>query len=68
MLLNSLETYYDLLRNHGPVKLVRTWEEKARIRGNRSRSHSREWFSRESLKGSAMKALCSSTIMEGFIK
>jgi BirA family transcriptional regulator, biotin operon repressor / biotin---[acetyl-CoA-carboxylase] ligase len=33
MLLNNLETYYDLLRNHGPVTLVRTWEEKAEIKG-----------------------------------
>jgi BirA family biotin operon repressor/biotin-[acetyl-CoA-carboxylase] ligase len=33
MLLNNLETYFDLLRNHGPVKLVRTWEEKAQIKG-----------------------------------
>ncbi len=33
MLLNNLETYYDLLRKHGPVKLVRTWEEKAEIKG-----------------------------------
>ena len=33
MLLNNIETYYDLLRNHGPVKLVRAWEEKAEIKG-----------------------------------
>ncbi|HUJ89252.1 MAG TPA: biotin--[acetyl-CoA-carboxylase] ligase [Syntrophorhabdales bacterium] len=33
MLLNNLETYYDLLKSHGPVKLVRTWEEKAEIKG-----------------------------------
>ncbi|MGD0235736.1 MAG: biotin--[acetyl-CoA-carboxylase] ligase, partial [Syntrophorhabdales bacterium] len=33
MLLNNLETYYDLLRKHGPVELVRTWEEKAEIKG-----------------------------------
>jgi BirA family biotin operon repressor/biotin-[acetyl-CoA-carboxylase] ligase len=33
MLLNNLETYYDFLRKHGPVKLVRTWEEKAEIKG-----------------------------------
>jgi BirA family transcriptional regulator, biotin operon repressor / biotin---[acetyl-CoA-carboxylase] ligase len=33
MLLNNLETYYDLLKNHGPAKLVRTWEAKAEIKG-----------------------------------
>ncbi len=33
MLLNNLEMYYDTLREHGPVKLVRIWEEKAEIRG-----------------------------------
>lgn len=33
MLLNNIETYYHLLRNHGPVRLVRTWEEKAEIKG-----------------------------------
>ena len=33
MLLNNLETYYDLLKDHGPVTLVRTWEEKAEIKG-----------------------------------
>ena len=33
MLLNNLETYYDLLRKHGTVRLVRTWEEKAEIKG-----------------------------------
>jgi BirA family biotin operon repressor/biotin-[acetyl-CoA-carboxylase] ligase len=33
MLLNNLETYYNLLRKHGSVGLVRTWEEKAEIKG-----------------------------------
>lgn len=33
MLLNNIESYYDLLRNHGAVKLVRAWEEKAEIKG-----------------------------------
>jgi BirA family biotin operon repressor/biotin-[acetyl-CoA-carboxylase] ligase len=33
MILNNLETYYDLLRKDGPANLVRTWEEKAEIRG-----------------------------------
>jgi BirA family biotin operon repressor/biotin-[acetyl-CoA-carboxylase] ligase len=33
MLLNNIETYYDLLRKDGPVKLVRVWEERAGIKG-----------------------------------
>ena len=33
MLLNNLETYYNLLRKHGTIGLVRTWEEKAEIKG-----------------------------------
>jgi BirA family biotin operon repressor/biotin-[acetyl-CoA-carboxylase] ligase len=33
MLLNNIESYYHLLGNHGPVKLVRLWEEKAEIKG-----------------------------------
>ena len=33
MLLNNLETYYELLRKHGVVTVVRTWEEKAEIKG-----------------------------------
>jgi BirA family transcriptional regulator, biotin operon repressor / biotin---[acetyl-CoA-carboxylase] ligase len=33
MLLNNLETCYALLRTHGVAGLVRTWEEKAEIRG-----------------------------------
>jgi BirA family biotin operon repressor/biotin-[acetyl-CoA-carboxylase] ligase len=33
MLLNNLETYYALLRDHGAAGLVKTWEEKAEIKG-----------------------------------
>ena len=33
MLLNNLETYYDLLTKNGSANLVRAWEEKAGIKG-----------------------------------
>ncbi len=33
MLLNNLEAYYESLQRSGPVQLVRTWEEKAEIKG-----------------------------------